>query len=282
MPISLRPTYSGGWEARHTFTHPAVYLDHWAMRAFSENGDLGTRLLEAIRKTNGTLCLTHLSAVEFSKADDARHAKDAEAFFDAAMASLYLVELDFDKAIAAEEQLGPGNTRPPPDVETVQLLTDRLRHTSGQLTFTGLVQAVASSRDEIAITFAESNQAIVAMVARERANPKFVAKALNSDPGSDPHTPISPTKILFGELLRNVVIDATAQFTANDAADLQHTTIPSAYCDFILLDKRWEHFLNVATERIAARNLPFRPAKGFSRRRNGIEKFLVALESWPN
>lgn len=88
-----------------------------------------------------------------------------------------------------------------------------------------------------------------------------------------------PTLTIMGELLRPYILDAKATFTPNDAADYQHAILASAYCDFILLDGRWQHFLSVAARRIKALQLPFKTAECFSDRRDGVERFLVALES---
>jgi hypothetical protein len=51
--------------AMQTLTHPAVYLDTWALRLFA-GGDrlLGMRFREAVVSARGTLVLSHLSLAE--------------------------------------------------------------------------------------------------------------------------------------------------------------------------------------------------------------------------
>ncbi|WP_176809076.1 hypothetical protein [Dyella sp. 333MFSha] len=43
-PYRIRATY-----VRNELIRPAVYLDHWALMRFSENGELGRRFIDALR-----------------------------------------------------------------------------------------------------------------------------------------------------------------------------------------------------------------------------------------
>ncbi len=46
---------------RQTLTHPAVYLDTWALRTFAESPPaLGARFREAVIRARGSLVLSHL------------------------------------------------------------------------------------------------------------------------------------------------------------------------------------------------------------------------------
>jgi len=235
VTISVRRTYSGKWETTHRFTRPAVYFDHWAVRAFSDDPIRRPRLLAALQATGGSLCLSHLAIAEFSAGGDPIHADSAEAFFDAALPSVYFMEIDVRKASAAEEHFGIGNTRPPPDQEMLALLTNRIDAMGGNLSMRGLVRAVAESSGDVGRSFAEVNREIAGMVAREKANPEFTRKAKQFQP--QPDRP--PTLTMMGELLRTSILDSGATFTEHDAADYQHAIISSVYCDYVLLDGKW-------------------------------------------
>jgi hypothetical protein len=60
MPIEFFPTSS---EVRvwQSFISPTVYLDHWAIRLFSDNLALQDRLVNALRSKGGTLLLSNIS-----------------------------------------------------------------------------------------------------------------------------------------------------------------------------------------------------------------------------
>jgi hypothetical protein len=75
---------------------------------------------------------------------------------------------------------------------------------------------------------------------------------------------------VWGAVLE-VVLRRREPFTVNHAIDSLHCVVPTAVCDFVLLDGHWTAIANqVAT--------PPRRARAFSRRDGGIEAFLDALE----
>ena len=54
--------------------------------------------------------------------------------------------------------------------------------------------------------------------------------------------------------------------------DLHHTIVPVAYCDFVLIDKRWAQFIN-------ATGLQY-PDIANVYKEEGIESFLVDLKNY--
>ena len=276
MAIRVRKTYDGRWETLQAFSVPAIYLDHWAVRRFSDNPKLGNRFSAALLRARGSWCVSHQTLAEFAGPGDVAHAEAAEVLIDSTMSNIYFVELDVKKAIVAEQNNGGSrNLHPPPDHELLSLVTDRLPVTKGVLTFKGLLVAIAQSKDKVGATFKETNDEIANMVATQRADPEYVKKAKYFRPESNR----SPTLTLMGEMLRSFVIDENTPFTRNDASDFQHAVISTTYCQYVLLDKKWQHVLAVATRRIEEQGLPFTPAKCFSESRDGIDQFLTELES---
>jgi hypothetical protein len=65
-----------------SFDLPTVYLDHWAVRLFSDDPVLQTRLVAALVQKKGTLLVSHISMAELGVASDPQHLIDAEAFFE--------------------------------------------------------------------------------------------------------------------------------------------------------------------------------------------------------
>ena len=49
---------------------PMVYLDHWALRKFADDPELGSRFARAIRARGGTLALSWLNLGEFARVSD--------------------------------------------------------------------------------------------------------------------------------------------------------------------------------------------------------------------
>jgi hypothetical protein len=101
------------------------------------------------------------------------------------------------------------------------------------------------------------------------------AKAARPDDGR------TRRQIISGELLRELVLDINAPITKNEALDLMHAVDAVDYCDLVLLDKTWERRANALHLRITEANIDMPIAQCFSMRNSGIERFLDALERWP-
>ena len=87
--------------------------------------------------------------------------------------------------------------------------------------------------------------------------------------------------MLLGELVRELVLDPKLVITENDMVDLQHAMISIRCCDFVLLDRKWEQRVNTLRRRIEKKQEPqIRIAQCFSKRGNGVEKFLQQLEAF--
>ena len=63
--------------------------------------------------------------------------------------------------------------------------------------------------------------------------------------------------------------------------DFMHAVDAVDYCDLVLLDKAWERRVNGLRKRIAEAGIDMPIARCFSKRNNGIEGFLDAIERWP-
>lgn len=277
MPLSLAIRTDQQIEVRQTFDSPTVYLDHWAIRRFSDNQNLKERFVTALRETGGTLFFSHQNFVEFIGPDDATHAVNAEDFLEHVLPNIYFAQLDLNKAIAQEQDPRSRGQRlsPPPDLGLLKLLA--LQRPAGPQPFTikGLLTEVAANRDRLGKTFRESNHRIADSVNAQRQKPEFVQKAKSFKPAEDR----ARTLIVMEEILRDVILDSRVPFTDNDAADYQHAILSTSYCDYVLLDGKWQDMVRRMERRIAKREPPLRHALCFSERRAGLESFLRKLES---
>jgi hypothetical protein len=80
----------GGRLVKQTLTHPAVYLDTWAIRLFAEDEPaLGERFRAALLRVGGTLVVSHLSVGEFATFEDPRHTHNAGRYIDTLIPNLF-------------------------------------------------------------------------------------------------------------------------------------------------------------------------------------------------
>lgn len=98
-------TAIGARMARQELVAPAVYLDTWAIREFSETAALGDRLRGALLRAQGTLVLSDINLVEFTGMSDASHAYEAGRFFDSLLPHLFLMRCDPTLVIEREMEV---------------------------------------------------------------------------------------------------------------------------------------------------------------------------------
>ena len=93
---------------------PSIYLDHWALRAISEEKHIGDRFISIIKKNNGTLMISLLNLFEFSNDTDYNHAKEAEILIESLLPNIFFIEIDPFKVIDNENKLLNGASPFPP------------------------------------------------------------------------------------------------------------------------------------------------------------------------
>ncbi|MGH9958168.1 MAG: hypothetical protein ACREBC_13720 [Pyrinomonadaceae bacterium] len=86
---------------------PAVYFDHWALRNISEDPALKARLTSALTFRGGTLMLSWLNLVEFTKVTDAAQARCAESLVEAVLPNVFFLEINPFTVLEKEDELLP-------------------------------------------------------------------------------------------------------------------------------------------------------------------------------
>jgi hypothetical protein len=223
------------------------------------------------------LLLSAHNFAEFVGPDDPRHAVKAEEFLDRVLPNVYFAEHDVSKAISQEREprAKGGRLMPPADHEMLQVLA--LQRPAGPQPFTvkGLITEITKHRVSLGETFRETNQYMVDTVNRQRRKPEYVKKAKAFKASAERPR----TLVVMEELLRGVILDPSMPFSQRDAADYQHAILPISYCDYVLLDGKWQAMVQAMERRIEALGLSLVTARCFSERRRGLEKFLTELET---
>ncbi|MGZ8901170.1 MAG: hypothetical protein ACXW3Z_13845, partial [Limisphaerales bacterium] len=104
-----------GLKVTQSITAPSVYLDHWALRTISESDSLAERLSEALRQRGGTLVLSWLNVVEFSKVADESQRRKADLFVNSVAENVYWLDPVFFTVIQREESQKRHYADPPSD-----------------------------------------------------------------------------------------------------------------------------------------------------------------------
>ena len=80
----------GHTRVRESFVSPTIYLDHWALRLFSDERQLQDRLVDTLISQCGTLLHSVISFAEFARGDDRRHTLAAEEFVERLLPNIFL------------------------------------------------------------------------------------------------------------------------------------------------------------------------------------------------
>ncbi len=120
MPIEFFDSPEGR-SVRESFDSPTVYLDHWAMRMFSDDCALQDRFVAAVSSKRGTLLVSTFSMAELGAASDSRHITDAESFLERCLPNLFLTDFRLDEVMARERKEPSNATRFWPTANLAQL-----------------------------------------------------------------------------------------------------------------------------------------------------------------
>jgi hypothetical protein len=100
MPIEFFESPEGR-RVGQSFASPTVYLDHWAIRLFSDNLALQDRLVAALLQKRGRLLISSFSMAEMAGASDPQHVIDAERLLERCLPQLFLTDFRLDEVLPA-------------------------------------------------------------------------------------------------------------------------------------------------------------------------------------
>jgi hypothetical protein len=277
--IKLTINSNGEIEAGQQDVSPTVYLDHWALRTFSEKTTLAGRLVSALKSRGGTLALSVLNLAEFTKVKATQQAQEAENLIEAILPNVFFLEFEPFAVIAREDALLAGGPpgAPHADVDFLRVFAGLKPDSVNPFTAHNLLAAV--QKQQLATRLDGLADTIVDRVETLRdtldVDDGFRSRVSGLPPGSQIQR---GTRIILRELVRSFLVDRKTKITRNHAVDLLHAVVPVAYCDIVLLDKHWETQVERARARLDRVGVSAPIAKVFSGKGDGIDRFLYELE----
>lgn len=270
---------NGNLTAGQQLASPAVYLDHWALRAVSVDEILGARLTRVLEARGGTLLLSWANIAEFPSLDE-EAARRSESFIEAQLPRLFFLELNPFEVIEREKRLMAGGPPVPPhaDLDLLRLVVG-LRPSGVQpITCIGMLAEVSGAQQE---STERMKAVFVERVGSLRAEYLEDAdfRVLVDCPLRGQAAPRG-TAIVLREVVGGLLRDKSTPITPNDALDFFHTIVPVAYADFALLDGRWRDQVDRLHVRLKRIGVAFPLATVFSGR-DGVEGLIAALEAVP-
>jgi hypothetical protein len=267
-------------ELRQHDIPPTVYLDHWALRRFSESEELGHRLTNALLVSSGTLALSWLNVVEFSKVTMTHQARSVEKLTAAILPRLFLMDSNPFDVIRREDGLlaGARPSAPHADPDLLRVFSGIKPTTLDPLTTHDLFAIaqkleLAQRLDRLADTVAGRILDLRGSLGLDRSFRRTVERL---PAGRQIQR---GTRYLLREMLRAIMIDKQTKISRNHAIDLLHAVVPVAYCEFVLLDAHWETQVARVRRRFDATPMLVPMARVYSGKRDGIDRFLCELEA---
>jgi hypothetical protein len=278
--IRLEVDGSGNLNVVHNDESPSVYLDHWAWRRIAENPEWAKRFVATLKVRQGTLTLSWVNLVEYSKVTSEEQAHQAENLLEACIPRVFFIDPQpFDVIRGEDEILAGGPARPPHGDEAItKEFVAMGRESVDPLSASNLFRMMRS--DGIVSRFDKLADTIVGRLETMRkefdvdAAFRAAVKRLPSGPRLS-----QGTRFVVPELIGTILRDAGMRITRNHAVDFLHAAVPVSYCDLVLLDRHWTTQVEKVRERLKSAGIDVPIARAFSEADNGIERFLRALQS---
>jgi hypothetical protein len=270
--IDLFGAYSAAINQRPN--RPLVYLDHWAIRDFSEDRLLLRRFISALKSKGGDLVVSSLNLTEFSASNVRDNCVAAEAFFDDVFPNIYLSHFDPYTLRAANSGGAFVYCRMNPTQDDELLRTIYGKGIFEQISrgFYGCLadifrdrEAVLANRNFYASRFANSLYDL-------RNDERFMRKVRSHKPS------IFKVEYVQEKLLYPFFARHKANWDVNDSIDYMHLIFSLCSCDFVLIDSRWEAGVKSVLASAKRNGVPLRVANVYSKKGNGVLRFLDDLE----
>jgi hypothetical protein len=273
--------YSGvtkeGVSVEQITSRPSLYLDQWMWCLLSQNGDFRKRFIEIGNKVGATIMYSFATLIELALIQDQ---EQIEAILQVMDGFDYgFSDADPSRVISREQELEAPQggvfrkLNPCCDVELIKnyvlnvmdplkpfqisAILPKLKAEGKSGRYREMAQRFSAN---LTPTVLKARQDSIALARAKKRHSKM--KLLRKNP---PYT-----QDIYRLALDFVVVNETMEMTPNEWVDLLHTIVPVAYFDFVLLDKRWCHFIRKV--------LPLKPpniAQVFSA--GDLEKFLSGL-----
>lgn len=278
MPLAAKVSDDGKFSVEQKITTPTVYLDHWAIRKFSEDKTLQDRLVRALRACGGTLLFTVQNVVEFSQMSDQAQAARTEQFLDQVLPNIFFVDAALEAGFMLPAAQYMQHTQELDQWQGWMLreFEKRCVANGNRLSVAGLLQQMVLHGKDLAREFQLTNEAAANAVNERRSDPEQMRKARESRPL--PNTSLRHT--VAAEMMRDTYLNPRASFTSHDASDMVHAIPAAVMCELALLDRKWYDKIEKVRRRFKTHGLRAPLARVFSHRHGGIEGFLLAMKEF--
>jgi len=226
---------------------PIVYLDNWAINDISLNPTFRQRFITIMKSRKGTLRISVSNIVELLKQTDQKQIESILSLIDSVDAGL--INTNFREVIALENGILKGDVDENPSNHLDLIRVYLLAQNWPELwTVSGFVRSVLENSSEKHFSeswdqFAKKMKGFLNAVRSDNkyANKSKTRSAITRKAGKKYDR---ATRELFQLGFDFVLQNHDMTMSSNEWHDFFHLIVPVAYCDIVLLDKRWTTFVN--------------------------------------
>lgn len=259
---------------------PTVYLDTWALFDFIENDRLANKFIKILNNLGGTLMLSIMSVLESVGLKNQKQFQCLCDLIDSlGIDQVALLDFNFMRVIKKEKIYkkirGPFlEISPAIDCGLLDSFI-RTHKPEKPLKVSEIFLAYRQDLDNGKVLEENWEQSLFHIIVRARNNinalsnskKRFRKRKENANACKFPCT-----KFLWESCIDYLVINENMRMPDKEWRDIFHNIVPVAYCDFVLVDKKWLNF-------IKSTGLEYpQIAKVYSQR--NLSEFLKDLENW--
>ena len=237
MAIDIKKLSDNSVEITQIASKPTVYLDTWALDCFSANCNIGNRFVSSLNRKSGTLALSVISFCEVVNRTDTNQISKILNLID----SVDIVVIDMNSSsVIDREKKGSDGTWLNSEI-LIPCLSDLLEQFKASKIFLRLKRDVDNGHS-IPHDFEEK---IFPIVQKARNDVSVLAKAKKrfKDKAEVTKFAFPYTEYLYKKCIDFITINEEMKMSNNEWQDLWHLIVSTAYCNFVLIDKRWTHFI---------------------------------------
>lgn len=240
--LKIEASDSGAFTLTPELIPPTVYLDYCVIVDLARNPSSGQEVQNILLGKGGTLYLSWVHLVELFGLGIGPTYHAIRSYLASFGRSFVLIDSHARAVIDREVDLRPGKQNPVLAEDFLRLLASNWDGRS-ELNVTTLLDIMASDqsiltkyqalhrahKDKIKQVFDDARN-------RYRADLNWRRQIDNASYSYIPDTP--PTEYICKQMTRECII-THEQFNASDGLDFEHCVVSLAYCDFVVLDRKW-------------------------------------------
>lgn len=287
--ISLNINPEGKPVVCQQMTPPAVYLDVCALMEISANPSLSCLFSELLIKKEGTLMLSGMHLLEFSRMTDQSQTGNVDRLLSKISSRRFgFISVNPREVIEREDEFartGKIQIAPQVDRRLLKLFSTRKGESLNPLDVRGLFSKLNTPKmGKVDESFVEMMKEISKKVLalREKRNMDTAFRNfVKAAPKPCNLVGLEAATRYINLEIHNYLIRSEINLSdTNHWKDLFHTIVPVAYCSFVVLDRTWADVANKTKARLLQAGHSMEMARVFSMRANSVQDFFVALENY--